>query len=73
MLLMLLKLHELNEGTIMEQLKQEVCTIRILFPAISDEQAIDVKKKIQAMLSEIPETHIQFGLTTGLPANPPKS
>lgn len=57
----------------MGQLKQEVCTIRILFPVVSDEHAVDIKKKIQAMLLEIPETHIQFSLTTGLPSTPVKS
>ncbi|GAH68189.1 unnamed protein product, partial [marine sediment metagenome] len=39
----------------MGQDKKEVCSIRIMFPIDTDEQAIDYKKKITAMLSEIPE------------------
>ena len=45
-----------------QQLNQEICSIRIMFPVTSDEQAIEYKKKITALLSEIPESNIQFSL-----------
>lgn len=53
----------------MAQPKQEVCTIKIMFPVDSDEQAIDYKKKITALLSEISDAHINFSLMT-LPDRP---
>jgi len=40
--------------------KQEVCTIRIMFPVESDEQAIGYKKKISDILSGKQDVHIQF-------------
>ncbi len=43
---------------------KQVCTIRIIFPVDSDEKAIEYKKKIGLILSEIPEAQIQFGLMT---------
>ena len=46
----------------MESPKQEICSIRIMFPVQSDEQAIGYKKKIAALLAEIPEAQIQFSL-----------
>jgi len=44
--------------------KKEICTLRIMFPVDTDEQAIEYKKKISLILSEIPEAQIQFGLTS---------
>ena len=55
----------------MEQPKTEICSIRIMFPVQSDEQAIDVKKKITALLSDTPEAHIQFSLMNAPPNVPP--
>jgi len=46
---------------------QELCTIRIMFPVESDEQAIEYKKKIAAILAEIPEAQIQFSLMSNRP------
>jgi len=46
----------------MEQPKQEICTIRIMFPVKDDEQAIEYKKKIAALVTEIPESNMQFVL-----------
>ena len=43
---------------------QEVCSIRIMFPVDSDEQAIDCKKKISEVLSDISEVTMQFGIST---------
>lgn len=48
----------------MDKPKQEICSIRIMFPVESDEQAIDYKKKIAAILSEISEAQIQFSITS---------
>lgn len=53
----------------MEQPKQEVCTIRIMFPVTSDEDAIDCKKKVTEALSDKPNVQIQFGITS-IPSNP---
>jgi len=47
--------------------KKELCTIRIMFPVESDEKAIEYKKKMAAILAEVPDAQIQFGLVT-----PPK-
>lgn len=46
----------------METPKQEVCTIRIIFPVESDEQAIGCKKKIAAAVQDISEAQIHFSL-----------
>ncbi|GAI62988.1 unnamed protein product [marine sediment metagenome] len=54
----------------MEQDKKELCTIRIMFPVTSDEQAIEYKRKIAAILSEIPDAQIQFSLMSGRPTIP---
>jgi len=43
---------------------KQLCTIRIGFPVKSDEQAIEYKRKIGAILAEIPEAQIQFSLMT---------
>ncbi len=48
----------------MDNDKKEICTIRIMFPVESDEKAIEYKKKIALLLSEIPDAQIQFGLMT---------
>lgn len=49
---------------------REVCSIRIMFPVESDEQAIEYKKKIAALLAEIPDAQIQFNLMSGRPSIP---
>lgn len=46
----------------MAEPKKEICTIRIMFPVESDEQAIEYKKKIAALLAEIPDAQLQFSL-----------
>jgi len=43
----------------------EICTIKILFPVGSDEQALDSKKKIQEILSGIDDVQIDFRLMSG--------
>jgi len=42
---------------------QEICTIQIAFAVDSDEQAISYKKKINEVLSDIPNARIEFALT----------
>ena len=44
--------------------KQEVCSIRIIFPVVSDEAAIEYKKKIAEVLAGIADAQIQFSLGT---------
>lgn len=55
-----------------EQSKQavQVCSIRIMFPVESDEQAIDYKKKINTILSDIPQARIEFSLMSRPPVVP---
>ena len=46
----------------MEQSKPEVCSIRIMFPVTSDEDAIACKKKIQEALGDKSDVNIQFSI-----------
>lgn len=48
----------------MADAKKELCTIRIMFPAESDEQALGVKKQITELLKDNQEATVQFGLQT---------
>lgn len=43
---------------------KQVCTIQIGFPVDTDEQAIEYKKKIAAVLADIPKVRIEFSLMT---------
>ena len=43
---------------------QEICSMSIMFPVTSDEQAIEYKKKINDVLSDIPQARIEFSLTS---------
>lgn len=54
----------------MDKTQDEICMIKIMFPVESDEQAIDYKKKISAIMSEIPEAQLHFSLIPA-PARPP--
>ena len=49
--------------------QQQICTIRIGFPVVSDEQAIDYKKKVSAIFADIPQVRIEFGISA-MPARP---
>lgn len=51
---------------------KQLCTVRIGFPCETDEQAIEYKKKIAAVLADIPNVRIDFGLTTLQPPPPPE-
>lgn len=57
----------------MEQDRNEICTIRIMFPVESDDQAIDCKKKIKAVLGDIPDVNFQFSLTELPNASPDRT
>lgn len=46
----------------MEQSNKEICSIRIMFPVNTDEQAIDIKKKVNALLAGIPDAHTNFSI-----------
>lgn len=50
----------------MDESKQQLCRITIMFPVESDEQAIEYKKKIAEVLAPIRESQVQFMLS-GLP------
>ncbi len=52
----------------MDNDKREICSIKIMFPVDSDEQAIDYKKKIAAVLKDCPNVQVQFTL---IPASMP--
>lgn len=43
---------------------QQVCSIRIMFPVDTDEQAIEYKKKISDVLADISQARIEFSLMT---------
>lgn len=49
---------------------KEVCSIRIMFPVDTDEQAIEYKKKITDILSDIPLARIEFSLMSRPPIMP---
>lgn len=54
----------------MPDTKKEICSIRIMFPTESDEQALDCKRKIKEVLAEIADVQIQFSLMDA-PTRPP--
>ena len=45
-----------------EKSKQQACLIMVSMPVDTDEQAIAVKKKIDAAVSDIPESRVDFRL-----------
>lgn len=49
----------------------QICKITIMFPVDTDEQAIEQKKKITAVISDIPAVNVQFSLMN-IPANGPQ-
>lgn len=61
---------EQNEPTTSPPQPKEICSIRIMFPVTSDEQAIEYKKKIGDILSDIPTAFIEFSIKT-IPPRPP--
>lgn len=59
---------EENKGP--ETQPQQICSIRIGFPVETDEQAIEYKKKISAILAEVPQVRIEFSLSSIPPRSP---
>lgn len=55
----------------MDKPKEQLCTIRIIFPVDNDEAGIAVKRSITKILAEMSEAQIQFGLTN-MPVIDPK-
>jgi len=51
----------------MDNVSQDLCTIRIMFPVRTDEEAIEYKRKIGQVISSIPDAQIQFTLHTATP------
>lgn len=43
---------------------KDVCSMRIVFPVESDEQAVSIKKAISNILADIPNAFIAFSLST---------
>ncbi len=50
--------------------QKDICRITLTFPVDSDEQAIEIKKKIGSVLSELQDAQINFSLMN-LPTKPP--
>ncbi|MCJ7828829.1 MAG: hypothetical protein MUP81_03695 [Dehalococcoidia bacterium] len=48
----------------------EICQIRIIFPVVSDEQALGCKKKIAAALADIKDVAINFTIGNLPPMSP---
>lgn len=42
----------------------EICMMRIMFPVESDEKAIEYKRKITELFSDVEGVNIQFGINT---------
>lgn len=49
---------------------QQICSLRIGFPVASDEEAIAYKKKLTAILTDIPQMRIEFSLSS-MPSQAP--
>ena len=45
----------------------QVCTIHVGFPIESDEQAIEYKKKIAAVVADVPKARIDFSIIAAVP------
>jgi len=52
------------------QISRQICSIRIAFPVETDEQAIEYKKKIAEILSNISDARIEFSLMRIPPTTP---
>lgn len=46
----------------MEMPKQEVCKITIIFPVKSDEDALNIKKKMKDLLADNPDALFNFNI-----------
>lgn len=55
-------MSEQNEQTPKPTPPKELCTLRLIFPVVSDEQAIEVKSKCRLLLVDIPDAQIHFAI-----------
>ena len=46
------------------QQPKQVCSIRIMFPVDTDDQAIAYKKQISEVLADLPDARVEFTLAT---------
>lgn len=49
---------------------KQICRITLTFPVDSDDAAIEYKKKIAAIMADLPDSQIQFNLMN-MPMRPP--
>ena len=47
--------------------QKQLCQIRIMFTVDTDDEAIDVKKKISTLLADTPDISVNFSLTNAPP------
>lgn len=55
-------MSEPNEQTNETTPPNEICTLRIMFPVVSDAQALEVKGKIATVLKDIAGSQIHFAI-----------
>lgn len=65
-------MSEQNEQPISPPQLKEVCSMRIVFPIVSDEQALDIRKGVKVLLQDIPDAQVHFSIipSPALPALP---
>lgn len=51
----------------MDKDKNEICTIRIVFPVESDEQALEYKRKIDEVLADSKDAQLHFSIMSAQP------
>ncbi len=49
---------------------KELCTVRIVFPVDSDDQALNIKRKLRDALGDVPQARLDFSLTSMPPGIP---
>jgi len=54
---------EPDENNLTPPNSQSVCRIDIMFPVLSDEQAMTVKRKVTEALADLEKKRIQFSIT----------
>ncbi len=47
----------------MDEPKKEVCSITLMFPVESDEQALDIKAKVKEITKDIKDVRCDFRIT----------
>lgn len=48
----------------------EVCTMTIVFPVLCDEEVLSIRKKVRALLEDIPDVMLDFHIR-GIPKHGP--